>query len=110
MGNEMEVRQSRTCLLNGKEPDLAGVTRHRRVTSNEGRKSGPESEGLLFEPFGRWQPQKVSEQGTGWSRAPRTNYVTTCPLAISESSSSYERCREKDNSVFIQKKCFLFEG
>lgn len=74
---------------------------HKRVTSKEGRKSGPKSKGLIFELFGRWEPQKVSEQGTGWSRA---------PIFISESSSFCERCREKDGSVFIQKKCSLFEG
>lgn len=50
---------------------------HIRVTSNEGRKSGPKSKGLIYELFGRWEPQKVFEQGTGWSRAPRVKYVTT---------------------------------
>lgn len=60
---------------------MAGVSgMQQRVRNKEARKSGPESEGLTFELFGRWEPQKVFEQGTGWSRGPRTKcyYLSTC--------------------------------
>lgn len=54
---------------------MAGVNGlQKRVMSHEARKSGPDSEHLTLELFSRWEPEKVSEQGTGWSRAPRIKY------------------------------------
>lgn len=47
---------------------------------HEARKSEPDSEHLTLELLSRWEPQKVSEQGTGGGRALRIKcyYLSTC--------------------------------